>query len=106
MTNREIIAKLVNLLYKRTIYFDHKSYDDQEDIPYITIRGERRNVESVTITKNNGLIICCVGVTILYDKDEFIETEEVYNLLQNMYYETNESYDIGDFEQDFLGLAW
>ena len=106
MTNREIIAKLAKLLDGRTIYFDHKSYDDQEDIPYITIRGERRNVESVKITKYNGLIICCVGTTILYDTDEFVETEEVYNLLQNMYYETNESYDIGDFEQDFLGLAW
>ena len=27
----------------------------------------------------------------------------IYNLLKDMYMETDESFDLGDFEQDFLG---
>jgi hypothetical protein len=47
----------------------------------------------------------------LYDitEEEFEEGANeigLYELLTDIYYETEESLEIGDFETDFLGIAW
>lgn len=102
-----------------TIVFDHKSYDDENDIPHIFENGKRRNVLEMSISPNGdfiGLFLTpskgCVGMDITTNEniaeidEEELEKElaemGIYELLQDAYYETNESYDVGDFEMDFL----
>lgn len=111
---------LYKLIGNQTIYFDHKSYDNAEDIPCIIHDGRRINVYSVQFT-HNGSALCCElddkilrEVTIkLVNNDYEIGDTEFEKILQNkcldqlfhdMYYETDESGDIGDYELDFLEL--
>ena len=110
---------LYRLIGNRTISFDHKSYDLAEDIPHIILDGRRINVFSVQFI-HNGSALCCelddeflnevtikvvntdCGMDCVFDK-----TLNLYGLDQlfhDMYYETDESGDIGDYELDFLGL--
>ena len=111
----EITKKLANLLKGRTIYFDFKSYDNEECIPHIFDGGTRCNVEIVRFNENGDFIeIITKSVSMgiaLYDitEEEFEEDANdigLYELLTDIYYETEESLEIGDFEMDFLGIAW
>lgn len=111
---------LYRLIGNSTISFDHKSYDLAEDIPNIIHDGRRMNVFSVQFIRN-GSALCCelddkilCEVTIkLFNNDYEIgdtEFDEILNgygldqLFHDIYYETDESGDIGDYELDFLGL--
>lgn len=111
---------LYRLIGNRTISFDHNSYDLAEDIPNIIHDGRRINVFSVQFIRN-GSALCCglddkilCEVTIkLFNNEHEIgdaEFDKILNgygldqLFHDMYYETNESGDIGDYELDFLGL--
>ena len=110
---------LYRLVGNQTICFDHKSYDCVEDIPHIILDGRRINVFSVQFI-HNGSALCCElddeflnEVTIKVVNTDcgmdcvFDRTLNLYGLDQlfhDIYYETDESGDIGDYELDFLGL--
>lgn len=113
MTFKSIAKKLAILLKGRTIHFDHKSYDDGNDIPHIFVNGERYDIDSVKISKNGEYIECYgdykgtgVDYTFGISVATLTETEmvgmDIYNFFQDIYYETEESGEIGDFEDDFL----
>jgi hypothetical protein len=111
----EIAHKLGEFLNGRTIYFDHKSYDLEEDIPHIIIDGTRENVQTAQFNED-GSILTIVTDSHEYTldfKDEDTPTEEIlkeseeiglYDLFSDIFYETEESWEIGDFELDFLGI--
>lgn len=115
MTLFEITKKLADFLKGRTIQFDFKSYDDENDIPRISDGGKWYKVESVRFNDEGDFFeittdsfACGIG---LYDitEEEFNEgaTEMgLYELLSDVYYETEESWEIGDFETDFLNISW
>ena len=111
MSILEVAKKVGNLLKGRTIYFDFKSYDNEEDIPHIFDGRTRCDVEVVKFNDNGDffeIITKSVGMGIgLYDitEEEFEEGANemgLYELLRDIYYETDESQEIGDFEDDFL----
>ena len=112
-TELEKIAKLLNDEYEGTICFDHSSYDDELDIPSIDVDGERVLVEQVfvnedasvlTIVDSEGNTYTCNfnDIPEEWDDDYFCEIG-LDVLLRDIYYETNASYEIGDYELDFLG---
>lgn len=126
MELREIAKKIADLLwnsgYGGEISFDHKSYDDPNDIPHLYIDGERYNVETFFIGCG-GLQITtyfstpnkegCTAYDFALYEDEDTSAEDIERelekygfdeLLRDVYYETSESYEIGDFEMDFLGI--
>lgn len=118
MNTREQIKKLASLLEEKVLYFDHKSYDFAEDIPHLIIEGERVNVESVWIDKKG------LTMTITTNDTEFglgfyedIENGDTFEtidkeleecgmdeFLRDIYYEHPRSWEIGDYEDDFLTL--
>jgi hypothetical protein len=116
MSILEIAKKVGNLLKGRTIYFDFKSYDNKEDIPHIFDGWTRCDVECVRFNDNGDffeILTKSVSMGIgLYDIEEDNLTEEefekdanemgLYDLLKDIYYETDESAELGDFEDDFL----
>jgi hypothetical protein len=118
MNTREQIKKLANLLNGKTIYFDWKSYDFEEDIPHLFLDDKRKNISSVSIgedglTMNVMTTDCEYGLGFYEDIDngntfETIdkELEEIGmdEFLRDIYYEHPRSWEIGDYENDFL--AW
>lgn len=116
MNTREQIKKLASLLEEKVLYFDHKSYDFAEDIPHLIIDGERVNIESVWIDKK-GLSMTIttkdteIGLGFYEDEENTFETidkelEEcgMDEFLRDIYYEHPRSWEIGDYEDDFLTL--
>ena len=114
MNTREQIKKLASLLEEKVLYFDHKSYDFAEDIPHLVLDGERVNVESVWIDKK-GLTMnvttadCEICLGFYEDEENTFETidkelEEcgMDEFLRDIYYEHPRSWEIGDYEDDFL----
>lgn len=112
----EIAKRLGEFLNGRTIYFDHKSYDFAEDIPHIIMDGKRENVLSIQFNDDGSFLNIETetyeyGIGFYEDEDTTFEqilkeAEEMglYDLFSNIYYETEESWEIGDFETHFLGI--
>ena len=113
---RKELEKIAKLLWTNgcngRVYFDHASYDDELDIPHIDIDGERvwvdmfiinRDGSQFTIidTNSNTYILDMNNIPDEWNDDYFIEIG-LDVLLRDVYYETNESGDIGDYELDFL----
>ena len=118
MNTREQIKKLANLLNGKTIYFDWKSYDFEEDIPHLTLDGGRKNISSVSIGKD-GLTMKVMTTDCEYTLgfNEDIESGDTFEtidkeleecgmdeFLRDIYYEHPRSWEIGDYEDDFLTL--
>ena len=114
MNTREQIKKLASLLEEKVMYFDHKSYDFAEDIPHLILDGKRENIESVWIDKE-GLTMTIttndteIGLGFTEDEENTFETidkelEEcgMEGFLRDIYYNHPRSWDIGDYEDDFL----
>ena len=111
MTMFEIAQKVSNLCKGRTIYFDFKSYDNEKDIPHIHDGFTRCNVSCIRFSENGSLfeVLCdnyACRVDVTEDGVGIIDETELYELLSNVYYETEESLELGDFESDFLGIPW
>lgn len=118
MNTREQIKKLASLLEEKVMYFDHKSYDFEEDIPHLIIDGERVNIESVWIDKKGLTMTVTTNDTEFglgfYEDIENGDTFETIDkeleemgmdeLLRDIYYEHPRSWEIGDYEDDFLTL--
>lgn len=112
---RKELEKIAELLwtngYEGKVYFDHASYDDELDIPHIDIDGERVWVDRFIINKDGSQFAIYAGkdtyildmdaIPSEWDDDYFIEIG-LDVLLRDVYYETNESGDIGDYELNFL----
>lgn len=115
----EIAKKLGTLLNGETIYFDHKSYDLAEDIPHIFRDGKRYNVESAKFSNDGTFLrlelsswsLYAVGLDFnegegwtLEDIEKVCEEMGLDALFHDIYYETDHSVEIGDYEVDFLGI--
>lgn len=116
MNTREQIKKLASLLEEKVMYFDHKSYDFAEDIPHLYIDGERKNIESVWIDKKGLTMTVTTNDTEFglgfYEDIENGDTFETIDkeleecgmegFLRDIYYNHPRSWEIGDYEDDFL----
>ena len=116
MNTREQIKKLASLLEEKVMYFDHKSYDFAEDIPHLILDGKRENIESVWIDKKGlSMTITTKDTEIGLGFYEDIENGDTFEtidkelkecgmdeFLRDIYYEHPRSWDIGDYEDDFL----
>jgi hypothetical protein len=115
----EVAKMLGEFLKGETIYFDLASYSADAEPPFLIVDNKREIVESATLNKEGTFLVVefanggGAGFG-FYEEDgltiDDIEKEcgemGIYQLLKDMYYETDESFDIGDFEQDFLKLSW
>lgn len=98
--------------YNGVIYFDHKSYDDNRDIPHLLIDGELVYVVKFYVNREETLMqitddenkVYTLDLTELPEEwnDDYFDQIGMFELLQDVYYETTESYEIGDYEIDFL----
>lgn len=116
MNTREQIKKLASLLEEKVMYFDHKSYDFAEDIPHLILDGERVNIDSVWIDKKGlSMTITTKDTEIGLGFYEDIENGDTFEtidkeleecgmdeFLRDIYYEHPRSWEIGDYEDDFL----
>lgn len=116
MNTREQIKKLASLLEEKVMYFDHKSYDFAEDIPHLILDGERVNIDSVWIDKKGlTMTITTKDTEIGLGFNEDIENGDTFEtidkeleecgmdeFLRDIYYEHPRSWEIGDYEDDFL----
>lgn len=116
MNTREQIKKLASLLEEKVMYFDHKSYDFAEDIPHLILDGKRENIESVWIDKKGlSMTITTKDTEIGLGFYEDIENGDTFEtidkqleecgmdeFLRDIYYEHPRSWEIGDYEDDFL----
>ena len=91
--------------------FDHKSYDDETLIPHLDIDSERVLVDTFIINRDGSQFTIISGddsytidmdaIPSEWDDDYFIEIG-LDTLLRDVYYETSESCEIGDYELDFM----
>ena len=114
MNTREQIKKLASLLEEKVMYFDHKSYDFAEDIPHLILDGKRENIQSVFINKDGTFMQITtaedeIGLGFAEDEEITFETidkelEEcgMEGFLRDIYYNHPRSWEIGDYEDDFL----
>lgn len=117
MNTQEIVKKLAELLYKDegvydgVVYFDWSSYDLDEDIPNLTIDNKIVQIEEFRVNKEGTQIAVINGnnnyildlTTNPFTEQEY-EDMGMYTLLNSVYYETDYSWEIGDFEMNFLGI--
>ena len=114
MNIREQIKKLAELLNGETMYFDWKSYDLEEDIPHLNLDGNREDVVSVSISKDGLFMNVSTnsfetglgfyeeeGVT-FETIDKELEDMGMDEFLRDIYYNHPRSWEIGDYEDDFL----
>lgn len=114
MNTREQIKKLALLLEGKIMFFDHKSYDLAEDIPHLTLEGKRENIESVYIAKDGTIMTITTAdseIVLGFTEDEEITLETIDKelekcgmdeFLRDIYYNHPRSWEIGDYEDDFL----
>ena len=116
LTIQKRLKEIANLLwengYEGKVYFDHKSYDDENDIPRIKTGGEIVLVEQFSINKEGDIVsvtnengdFYSMMITGWSDEwnDSYYESVGLFDLLRDVYYETDESYEIGDYEMDFI----
>ena len=112
MSIREQIKKVAKLLDGKVMYFDWKSYDFEEDIPHLIIDGVRENIYSVVINKDGTSMEVMTNDGKL--SRDFYEDEENKSIdkeleecgmdefLRDIYYNHPRSWEIGDYELDFL----
>lgn len=116
------VEKVVRKLYEYTkgleYDFDSEYCPVQELCPHLTINENRMRVVSVWITKQFMKEGIYLGLH-LFDKENMkhykkyftmgeladLSEDEVMYILHEMYYETDMSPEIGDWEDDFLPLC-
>lgn len=115
MNTQEIVKKLAKLLYQDegvyegAVCFDWSSYDEEYEIPSICIDGNNVMVEEFQVNKEGTEIIITSGDD-RYTLDLAAYTEQeyeemgLYTLLNDVYYETDYSWEFGDFDTEFLGF--
>ena len=112
MKVKQIAKKMWGLVGNNVVYFDHNSYDIQEDIPFVVIGGNKYLVDSARLD-SGGMFLEIISNDDKFTldlsnlpknyTDEFLLNEcNLYSLFMDMYYETPKSWEIGDFELNFL----
>lgn len=127
-----IAVRIAELLWKDggrgDIAFDPRSYDNPDDMPHLVIYGKRHDIVSLNISKDGGRVTAttydrdtntyrdytfCTDFACdtdreladnVDDHEAVLEKMGVRDLLCDAYYETEESWEIGDFETDFLKI--
>ena len=115
MTIRDEIKKVCDLLNGETMGFDRRTYEFAKDIPHLIIDGVRENIDSVYIYENGTMmnVITENGQEIgfgFYEEeditfemiDQELEEMGMDAFLRDIYYNHPRSYEIGDYEEDFL----
>lgn len=109
MTIREEIKKVGQLLDGKLMTFDHSTYDLKEDIPHLFLEGKRQDVNSVEIYDDGRMMnvytddgVYGLGFYEMNDKE--LEEMGMDTLLRDIYYNHSRSWEIGDYEDDFLTL--
>jgi len=88
--------------YINGVSFDVRTYDNEEDIPHITHNGERRKVSFFSARgKETIFVVLSPYWHEVVNNINYMDTDELLNLLRDVYYELNESYEIGDFDEVF-----
>ena len=98
------LSKLLsNEKYNNQVIFDLKSYDNENDYPFIIIDNEKIIVEKIFINDDTITIISkddkytlCLSSCYFSDKD--FEDMGLFSLLNDTYNETEYPNTIGDFE--------
>lgn len=115
MNTQDIVKRLAKLLYQDegvyegVVCFDWSSYDEEYEIPSICIGGDSVMVEEFQVNKEGTEIIITSGDN-RYTLDLAAYTEQeyeemgLYTLLNSVYYETDYSWEFGDFDTEFLGF--
>lgn len=117
MNTQEIVKKLAELLYMENslyngvIHFDWSSYEFDGDIPTLKIDDRFIKFEEFRVNKEGTeIVVICGDDSYTLDLTKTSYTEQdfedmgMYEFLSNVYYETEHSWEIGDFEIDFLGI--
>ena len=115
---RKELGKIAELLWGNgengVVCFDRSSYDLESDIPHLVIDGKYVIVDTFIINKDGSQFTVCDdnkrdsytldmdAIPTEWDDNYFIEVG-LDALLRDVYYETKESYEIGDYEMDFIG---
>ena len=114
MILREQIKMIAELLEGKVMYFDWQSYEFEEDIPHLIIDGVRENIEAVAINKDGTSMEILtkdeeIGLSFTEDEenifesiDKELEESGMEELLRDIYYNHPRSWEIGDYEMDFL----
>lgn len=109
MTIREEIKKVGQLLNGKLMAFDHNSYDLKEDIPHLFLEGKRQDINYVEIYDDGRMMnvytndgVYGLGLYEMIDKE--LEEMGMDTLLRDIYYNHSRSWEIGDYEDDFLTL--
>ena len=114
MNIREQIKRVAQLLEGKVMYFDWNSYDLEEDIPHLIIDGVRENIEAVAINKDGTSMEILIkdeeiGLSFTEDEentfesiDKELEESGMEELLRDIYYNHPRSWEIGDYDMDFL----
>lgn len=116
MEIRKRLEEIATLLwrngYKGRVCFDHKSYDDENDIPRIKIGGQIIKVAEFAIERDGDIISIVDDEGDFYSlwvsgasdewNDSYYESIGLFDLIRDVYYETTESCEIGDYELDFI----
>lgn len=97
--------------YDGVVHFDHKSYDFSEDIPHLLIDGKRVLIDKFFISKGGDFIGIWSGndyytLDMNYLPEDWNDTTfedmGLFDLLQDVFYETEMSWEIGDYELNFM----
>ena len=115
MTTQEITKKIADLLYDEqycnyngNVYFDFSSYDDDSLIPYTYIDGEKELINHFWTNNDGTTISISLANGEHYDAnlneldEQTMEDMRLLDILRDVYYQTEQSWEIGDFELDFL----
>ena len=116
MEIKKRLAEIADLLYAQdydgVVYFDHKSYDDENDIPHLKIDDDIVKVAKFVISRDGNTITIvddkCYAHTLSMDNlpedwnDATFEEMGMFDLIRDAFYETSASYEIGDYELDFV----
>ena len=91
-------------VYEGVVCFDQSSYDTEDEIPSLCIDENIVMVEEFQVDKEGSEIIITSGdnrytLDLKSYTEQKYENMDLYKLLIDVYYETDYSWEIGDFEQ-------
>ena len=80
------------------------NYEFEEDIPHLIISGKREIVKSVSIQNSSLEMVVQIGnkKEVLDFESSNITTDSMDQFLRDVYYAHSHSWEIGDYEINFL----
>lgn len=110
----DIIKRLGVATNGETVYFEPSTYDFQEDIPRLEFReGKGETLTAMRIQTKDNMVVVTLDTetseqvlpfsTSDTELPDFLQTVvNLEDILQDFYYGSSASWDIGDYELDFL----